>query len=557
MRKRWGFSLILLLCLVGCTPTKPVNSPYQSIQDSLQHGSAVDRSIAAHHMDLPANVESDLVNGGHNHPYSHHASSPADKRFNLAVKDVTARTFFLGLVKGTPYSVIVSPKVSGSITLDLKSVTLNDILNVVQETYGYQYKRTATGIEVFPGGLQTHVFNVNYLNLSREGETQTSVNSSQPSTVGNNTTMSQNFAASGGNNGQNPNAQTSSEIKTTSQSHFWEVLSATLKAIVGNTDGRQVITDPGAGVVVVKAFPAEMREVTDYLDTIQQNVDRQVIIEAKICEVILNDSYKSGINWKLLGFQQGNETAQDSFTDNVLTLTASLRNRFSTVVKMLSTQGNVQVLSSPRIATLNNQKAVIKVGKDEYFVTGLTDSTLASGGGTDNSQNVNLTPFFSGIALDVTPEIDQDKNVTLHIHPSISEVSQVNKEVDTGQNNKIILPTASSQIREADSIVRAHNGQVVIIGGLMENLTSESLQGTPYASKLPFLGAAFRNQEQSAKKAELVILLRPIVVDHSTWYKRLDRIAGTFKKLKRGYHYGDKPEIYGDAAEYPNKVWLR
>ena len=552
MQNRLLFVCFIWLGIAGCHYQAPVNSPYQAMQDSLQHGSAIDRAIAARSANIPGDVRNSLIpkEAVYTTQTKQHLGA---KRFNISVKDIPAKTFFLGLVKGTPYSVVIDPKVSGSISLDLKNVTLNDVLNIVQHTYGYQYTKTANGIEVGPAGLQTRIFNVNYLNMSRTGKTQTSVSSGQPTDIGSTgNELSQNFAV----NGNNEQAVVkSSDIETKSSSDFWKALKVTLSGIIGKGDGRNVISDPGAGIVVVKAFPEGMREVSDYLHAVQENVDRQVIIEAKILEIRLTNGFQSGIDWKLLGFHQGVAASQDTFNNNVLTVAGQLNHTFSAVIKMLSSQGNVQVISSPRISTLNNQKAVIKVGNDEYFVTGLTNSTLASGGGTDSSEDIQLTPFFSGIALDVTPEINQNKDVILHIHPSISKVTQTNKTINTGANNPVILPTAASSIREADSIVRAKSGQVIVIGGLMENALSENLNSTPFAGDIPFLGAAFRDTNQLSNKTELVILLRPIIVNPSTWHRHLDKLAERYRQLNRGFHFGNHTDTFGNLGE-TRPEWL-
>jgi MSHA biogenesis protein MshL len=284
-------------------------------------------------------------------------------------------------------------------------------------------------------------------------------------------------------------------------------------------------------------------------------MDREVILEAKILEVQLSDGFQTGIDWSVLGFKQGNSYGLEPSTDfegtasnQAFTLNASGQS-FTAAIKLLSAEGNVQVLSSPRVSTVNNQKAVIKVGDEEYFVTNLSNSTLAAGASANTTQNVNLTPFFSGIALDVTPQIDPAGNVILYIHPTVSKVVQQSKTI-TLQNGVISLPSAFSTIRESDSIIRARNNQVIVLGGLMQNNTNEALQGTPGLGRVPFLGALFRNSKQASKKTELVILLRPIVVGANTWFQQMDQEADRFHRLNRGFHVGDRPEVFGNLGEF-------
>jgi MSHA biogenesis protein MshL len=185
---------------------------------------------------------------------------------------------------------------------------------------------------------------------------------------------------------------------------------------------------------------------------------------------------------------------------------------FAAFLELLQTQGTVHVLSSPRVSTVNNQKAVIKVGGDEFFVTGITNSSTVIGASTTQAPTVELTPFFSGIALDVTPQIDADTHVTLHIHPTVSDVSQKEKNfVVSGEN--FSLPLAFSTIQESDNVVRANTGQIIVIGGLMKEASTADSASIPLLGDVPVLGNLFKHQRLTRIKKELVILLKPTVMD--------------------------------------------
>ena len=194
---------------------------------------------------------------------------------------------------------------------------------------------------------------------------------------------------------------------------------------------------------------------------------------------------------------------------------------FKAFIELLETQGSVIVLSSPRIATMNNQKAVIKVGTDEFFVTDIS-STTVTGAATTTSPSIELTPFFSGVALDVTPQISQKGEITLHVHPSVSRVEDQTKSIEFGTGDTTLtVPLARSTVREADSIVRARNGQVVVIGGLMEDILADDQTPTPGLSKLPLVGPLFRQSGYNVRKTELVILLRPLVAQADRPWRNL------------------------------------
>ena len=479
-------------------------------------------------------------------------NKPLETKFDLTVSNTPAQQVFMAIVSGTRYSMLLHPEVSGNISLNLKDVTVFDALEAIREMYGYDYKLDGSRIYIQPLTLQTRIFQVNYLTGSRAGTSSLRVTSGSVSdspTGGTPGTTTPTTTAGGAGR-----AQDSSKVITTSSADFWTELTQSLKAIVGDEKGRSVVVSPMSGVIVVRAMPDEMRNITAYLKASQISIERQVILEAKIVEVQLNEGYQSGVNWG--AFKNGNNshtsigqiapsgslvpgggTAASLIPGSNLganttatTLAAAAipgaalaaganaagslfglafqTSNFAALLNFLESQGNVHVLSSPRIATLNGQKAVLKVGTDEFFVTNVS-TTTTTGTATTSTPTVTLQPFFSGIALDVTPRIDQNNEIILHIHPSVSLVSTVTKTVDTGTGGTLTLPLASSSISETDSIVRAKDGQIVALGGLMRQATFDDQSGLPGLPK-----SVFGQTNKRSEKRELVILLKPTVVDN-------------------------------------------
>jgi MSHA biogenesis protein MshL len=192
----------------------------------------------------------------------------------------------------------------------------------------------------------------------------------------------------------------------------------------------------------------------------------------------------------------------------------------------------VHVLSSPRIATMNNQKAVLKIGTDEFYVTGVSTTTNSNATGNTTSPNVTLQPFFSGVVLDVTPQIDDEGNIMLHVHPSVSQVTTVNKVVNLGSAGSLNLPLAASSTSEMDSMVRGQDGQIVAIGGLMRQSTVNDRSQLPGAGDLPVVGALFRNTDSQTQKRELVVLIKPTIVDGAaSWTQDMQDASGRIDKL--------------------------
>ena len=505
-----------------------------------------------------------------------------EPRFNLAVNNAPAGQVFMALVAGTRYNMLVPPEVTGNLTLDLKDVTVREALDAIRELYGYEYKVSGNRIGIQPNSVQTRIFQINYLASRRQGVSDMRITSSSPSVV------NPGGSGSGGSGGTTTAATPAvtapattatpggtpsggglplsnadaSRVRTSSDNDFWFDLKTALSTIVGQGEGRSVILNAVSGVVLVKALPTELRAVENYLKATQLMVERQVMLEAKIIEVSLNDSYQTGINWaKFSGHDQrwaggvlapgsslsGNSTALSGSAvgqgiGSAITSTpgkagaiaasslgkgffglAFQAKDFAALVSFLETQGDLQVLSSPRIATLNNQKAVLKVGTDDYFVTNVSTTTSTSGTGSITTPTVTLQPFFSGISLDVTPQIDDDGNIILHVHPAVTVVEERTKEINLGSQIGVFsLPLASSSINETDSIVRVQDGRIVAIGGLMSQEQSHSRNGLPGLSRVPGVGTLFGQKGAANKKRELVILMKSTVIENeNSWRQEL------------------------------------
>lgn len=466
------------------------------------------------------------------------ASGP---RFDVAVRDMEAREFFLSLMDGAGENLVVHPEVSGLITFSLRNVTLEEVLGAVRDTYGYDYRRTSYGYRILPNQLITRTYNLNYLNLQRRGETDTRVSSGQ--VTANESSLNNGSGGTGsseGSGGSGVSTVNASQVVTSSEVDFWREVAGVIQALIGEEEGNRVVVNPQASLLVVRASSADQQNVEAFLEQAERNLQRQVVLEAKILEVNLKDSFQAGINWTQLGsernadFVLGLDGAALSGAQGIGgVFSAALGiGDFTGLLELLETQGQVRVLSSPRISTLNNQKAVIKVGSDEFFVTEVSSSnTVTSGGVSEPTQDVTLTPFFSGISLDVTPQINQHDEVTLHVRPSVSRVQDQNKVISLGEGRDLNLPLALSTTRQSDSIVRARSGQVVVIGGLLQNVNDNTDANVPWLSKLPVLGVLFQQQRKDLERSELVILLRPQVVGADTWLEELRKSAASFGEL--------------------------
>ncbi len=321
--------------------------------------------------------------------------------FDLQVANASVADFFRSLVADTPYNMVLHPDVKGTVSLTLKNVTVTGVMQVMRDVYGYDFVFRNNVFQVYPDVMRTQIYHVNYLNVSRSGHSETQVSAGKVSDTGGNNggnSSNGNYSTSN-NNSQSGGSQdvVGTIVNTSAEADLWKELALTLENIAAVDDGSSVMVTPQVGLVVVKAKPQTLRAIEDYLAQVENSLSRQVVLETKIIEVTLNEGFQAGINWNSFGDASGGTFAPTTTVlddGSVITTAGSERSvagelfsgqnnifnplgtafslsasfgDFDATLDLLSTQGTVQVLSSPRITTVNNQKAVIKGRQRRVF----------------------------------------------------------------------------------------------------------------------------------------------------------------------------------------------
>tara|TARA_R110002096_G_scaffold16991_6_gene58417 strand:- start:4202 stop:5845 length:1644 start_codon:yes stop_codon:yes gene_type:complete len=463
---------------------------------------------------------------------------PESERYTVVVNDVPVRELLFALARDAEVNVDIHPSIEGSVTLNAIDQTLTQILDRIANQVDLRYVINGDTVLISADEPYFRTYNVGYVNLSRDVETNVNV-AVQVATTGEGSADTGSSSSSGGDN----TSQT--RLKSTSYNRFWETLNANILAIIGdpsgNRDNREsgnVVVNAEAGLINVRTTARNHELVQNFVDRVLRNARRQVMIEATIVEVTLNDQYQAGVDWRVLldddksGFG-ANSDLLGSVTDGVIDSAISSfvfgyadpnnnGRAIDVTVRLLREFGDTKVLSSPRMMALNNQTAMLKVVEELiYFDIEVEnrDGTDQSAGRTFVDTDVKSVPV--GLVMAVTPQISDNSEITLTIRPSISEkigdaidpAPQLNNNLTAaGETISNLVPVI--RVREMESVLRLNNGQIAVLGGLMQDSIQTADRSVPGLSKIPFLGEMFFDtQETSSKKTELVIFLRPVVIN--------------------------------------------
>jgi len=457
-----------------------------------------------------------------------------EKNYSLTLKDADIRDILFFLSKESNLPIVPDKDVEGKVTVDIKDRPINEILYAILKPLGYTAYLDEGVIRVGKPRLITRTFYLNYIKDKRTSTSTTAAAitasggggvTTQPGISLNVSTGTSSVSSASAASQQSGNVN----ITTSGVSDFWSGVIKGLEVIIfgdstgkkdehgfsrGDKSGKRLVVNEMAGVIFVTDYPDNIELVRTFLSNIENAVRKQVMIQAHIVEVSLDDTYSLGLNWNtILGYEVGK--GQIDLSQSLLSGTTSgdfqgryvitrADKHFEAIIDAMKRQGQTKILSSPKISTMNNQKAVIKLTTRE--VSWISNTIFNAEG----KVLVNYTtPQIDevGIFLDVTPYISDDGLITMQIHPSISEVTKISLSPDKNSSKPIV------DMREIDTMVTVKNGQTIVIAGLIVDKIIESRRSLPVLGNIPVIGNLFSNIAQDKRKAELVILLTPYILD--------------------------------------------
>ena len=441
--------------------------------------------------------------------------------YTVVVNDVPVKELLFALARDAKLNVDVHPGIEGRVTLNAVNQTLPQILARISEQTPLVHELKGTNLAISPDLPMLRSYKIDYVNMSRTSSSSVSV-ATRMATAGGS-------VASSGSSDTGNSSKTS--VESTSTNDFWVTLQSGVEAILGGgtTSGGSasgnVIANPISGVLTVRATQRQHHQVQQFLDQVMTNAQRQVLIEATIVEVELSDDYQSGIDWAIIQQKGGKTyTLASTMTGSNLALPPSFllgydrdspEKTISAAVHLLETFGDAKVLSSPKIIAMNNQTALLKVVDERVYFTTELEITAAQGDVPEQrtyTSELHTVPV--GVVMSVTPQVNENGNVTLNIRPTITRITgYVPDPMPRLQGADFDNLIPEIQIREMESLLQVRTGQTVVLGGLMQNKEDKNTSGIPYLSGLPLIGNLFSYRQDTITKTELVIFLRPVLAN--------------------------------------------
>lgn len=497
---------ICILCCTGCAEIIP--QPFEPSTIHVNTETSVDSS------DIPELVRLAPVLPEPEPP-------TALEKYTVVVNEVPVNELLFALARDAQLNIDIDPRIAGVVTINAVDQTLPQLLDRIARQVDMRYEFRRGNLIISPDDPFFRTYMVNYLNMSRETSS----------------TMSTDTGVGGGSG----SSTSTTNVTNTSANRLWANLVAGVSAIIGAAGGgsgasggesgmtatNDVIPLPESGLLTVRATKTQHELIQQFIDNAMASAYRQVLIQATVLEVNLNDDFQAGIDWSFInqagkaGFDFVSTTltgapvnSSSSFLLGYTDPSTSREQVISASIRLLEEFGNVRVLSSPQIMALNNQTSILKVVDNiVYFEVDVEPGVANAQGSGEPAVDTSAKTVPVGIVMSITPQINENDSIILQVRPTISRLIRfVNDPNPELAKQNVSSPVPEIQTREMESVLRMNNGQIAVLGGLMQDTSSESDSAIPGFSRIPGAGEAFKTRTREYSKTELVIFIRPSVI---------------------------------------------
>lgn len=488
--------------------------------------------------------------------------------YSVVVNNVRVQDLLFALARDAKLNVDIHPGVVGSVTINAIDQTLPQLLGRISRQVDMRYEIDGQTLSVMRDTPYLRIYRVDYINMVRDSKSEANLSTQVSGTV--------TGGAGTGGGGISASGNTStSVVKSTTTSKFWETLVGNIRDLLRETDkivpaagaapapapaqpgapgalaaqpvqpltefreAASVIANAETGVLSIRATSRQHEKVQEFLDQVRASAKRQVLIEATVVEVQLNNGFQRGIDWQRLiqgssglGFSQSPRAAQPSLNIGsfIVSFATGGRLDITGTLKLLETFGDVRVLSSPKLSVVNNQTATLKVVDNLVYFTVTANTVAAANSPSVTTFNTTVNSVPVGFIMSVTPQISENDTVLINVRPTISrklgDVNDPNPSLANpcGTNNvstsgafscsipPIASPIPVIQTREMESLMRLQSGQTAVLGGLMQDGVTNVQEAIPGVSQVPGVGSLLSQRTAINTKTELVIFLRSTVV---------------------------------------------
>jgi len=532
-------ALMAALLVTACTPTPlkmsghHINPELDVVAGDVPKPVLLHPQVAQASKFNPAGTEAELL----------------DEVYSVVVNNVNLRELLFALSRDAEIDVDIAPGIEGSITLNAVDQSLFQILDRIVDMSNIRYQMKNGVLVIQRDSPYFAHYDVAYLNMGRSSHSNVSISTEVATTgVGADT--------GGSSSGSSDDNSSSTVIKNTSNNNFWRTLTENIDAILnggnstgsaytdeskqqrsksdGNDSGSEngqltsassVIVNSESGLLTIKATRKQHQEIQIFLDHVLDGAQRQVLIEASIVEVQLNDTYQAGVDWSRLveAGASGFSFAQELIGANLgsapvssLSYRSNGKHDITATVKLLSEFGNTKVLSTPKLMVLNNQTALLKVVDNlVYFSIDVEEDVQENFINRTFTSDIHTVPV--GLVMSVTPHVSDRDEVTLNVRPTISRVLRFVQDPNPAlaeSDIESLIPEIS--VREMESMMKISGGDTAVIGGLMQDIHSDNSSGLPGFSKLPYIGGLFSFKSKDYTKSELIIFIRPVIIEQAS-----------------------------------------